>query len=225
MKKDKQYAKPFEQWLREEVEITFGIKKVYQLPNLEKLVNTTLVLAHEVLQIAQKIHRSLFDYIDIYNEDELKMFVISTILNEIDFRTPVYRAFTQRTIEFTTQTAQNTEISVKGVVELVVAVGKQTPQKPFFFLQEFKQSLKRNNDPLGQLLIAMMAAQVNNNEPEKPIYGCYVLGEHWHFVVLEGKQYAVTLSYDVKKLENLEQIIRILKQQKQYIETELGLQT
>lgn len=223
MKNNRKYAKPFEQWLREEVEIIFGITHVKKLASLDSLVLTTIELDEHISATIRKIHEEFFEYIDIYNEDELKMFVIANILNIVNFRSPKYRAFTQRGMEFTTKTTQNEDIFVKGVVELVVAVGKQTPQKPFFFLQEFKQSLKRNNDPLGQLLMAMLAAQINNLN-QKTVYGCYVLGSSWIFVALEGKQYAETIAYDVKDIDSFMQIIRILKQQKMFIEQELNIE-
>lgn len=215
-------AKSFEQWTREEVENTFGIKRNNDLDILKKWLNTSYQLTEKELEFLSELQKGLINDLDLYNEDELKFFFISDVLKLVKFKTETYRAFTQRQMEFTTQTVDNQTITVSGIVELVVATGKQTPQKPFFFLQEFKQSLRRTNDPLGQLLIAMMAAQVQNNNG-KAIYGCYVLGEHWHFVVLDNKEYGASVSYNVTKPKELEQMICILKEQKRYIETELGL--
>lgn len=215
-------AKSFEQWTREEVENTFGIKRNDEMPLLNSWLNTNYQITEKELEFLADLQKGLRQDLDLYNEDELKFFFISDILKLVKFKTETYRAFTQRQMEFTTKTVDNQDITVAGIVELVVATGKQTPQKPFFFLQEFKQSLRRTNDPLGQLLIAMMAAQVQNNNG-KAIYGCYVLGEHWHFVVLDNKQYGASVSYNVTKPSELEQMIRILKEQKKYIETELGL--
>lgn len=215
-------AKSFEQWNREEVENTFGIKRNNEMQLLSNWLNTNYQLTEKELDFLSELQQGLINDLDLYNEDELKFFFISDILKLVKFKTETYRAFTQRQMEFTTKTVDNQDITVAGIVELVVATGKQTPQKPFFFLQEFKQSLRRTNDPLGQLLIAMMAAQVQNNNG-KAIYGCYVLGEHWHFVVLDNKQYGASVSYNVTKPSELEQMIRILKEQKKYIETELGL--
>ena len=42
----------------------------------------------------------------------------------------------------------------------------------------------------------MIAAQhLNNND--LPIYGIYVNGRNWFLVVLDNKQYAVSLAYDI----------------------------
>jgi hypothetical protein len=215
-------TKPFEQWTREEVEMTFGIKRNDDLPSLSVWLSTNYEISPTELAQFAEMQNGLRQDIDLYNEDELKFFFISQVMNAIKFKSTNYRAFTQRPMAFTTQTIDQQAITVSGVVELVVATGKQTPQKPFFFLQEFKQSLKRNNDPLGQLLIAMLGAQVKNND-DKPIYGCYVLGEKWHFVILDGKEYAASSGFDVTKSHEFEQMIRILKEQKKYIETSLNL--
>lgn len=44
---------------------------------------------------------------------------------------------------------------------------------------------------VGQLLIAMVAAQYLN-EDNLPIYGIYVNGRNWFLVVLDGQNYAVS---------------------------------
>lgn len=220
--KNKKRAKSFEHWTREDVEITFGIQRNDNVALLQNWLLSSYSIPDSELSNLRQLQEGLRQDIDLYNEDELKFFFISQVINLIKFKTPIYRAFTQRPIEFTTLTADHQPITVGGIVELMVATGRQTPKKPFFFLQEFKQSLKRNNDPLGQLLIAMLAAQVQNQD-DKAIYGCYVLGEKWHFVVLNGKEYGASSGFDVTKPHEFEQMIRILKEQKKYIETELGL--
>ncbi|EDN70114.1 hypothetical protein BGP_2120 [Beggiatoa sp. PS] len=67
-----------------------------------------------------------------------------------------------------------------------------------------------SGDPLGQLLIAMVAAQKLNNDL-KPIYGCYVMGRLWFFVVLEGLDYSTSLAYDATKNDIKEIFIAFLR--------------
>lgn len=221
-------AKSFENWTREEVQDTFGIKRNNDLSILKNWLNTDNQLTEKELEFLADLHKGLRNDLDLYNEDELKFFFIGDVLRLVKFKTETYRAFTQRHMEFSTQTVDNQTITVAGIVELVVATGQQNPKKPFFFLQEFKQSPptpRRGNfcsDPLGQLLIAMTAAKVHNNNG-KAIYGCYVLGSAWYFVVLYKNEYGVSLVYDVTILENLHKIICLLKEQKKHIEQELGL--
>jgi hypothetical protein len=109
-------------------------------------------------------------------------------------------------------------IDLRGRVELLVAMGEQRPRQPFFFLHEYKPQYKSTpNDPVGQLLITMVATQELNETP-RTLYGVYVVGKLWQFVVLEGKNYAVSMSYDTSKISDLFKIFSILKRCKIYIE-------
>ena len=81
----------------------------------------------------------------------------------------------------------------------------------------------RDSDPLGQLLIAMVDAQLLNNTPEKPLYGCYTLGRFWFFVVLHDKSYSVSRAYDATQIDDMQDMIVILKRVRRYIHQELNL--
>ena len=78
----------------------------------------------------------------------------------------------------------------------MLARGKQIPKLPHFFLHEYKPEKNRDNDPIGQLLIAMVAAQTLNAD-NQPIYGIYVNGRNWFFVVLDAKEYTVSNAYNI----------------------------
>lgn len=135
----------------------------------------------------------LFDYVDSWNEDEYKFFFISPFFKLVNFLSPHYKAFTQRPLSV--KYANDTKIT-SGNVGFMLAKGIQNPKKPHFFLHEYKPEKKRDNDPLGQFLIAMVAAQKVNLD-EKPIYGVYINGRNWFFVVLDGADYAVSNPYVV----------------------------
>ena len=55
------------------------------------------------------------------------------------------------------------------------------------------------------------------HDKNMPIYGCYIIGRWWFFVVLNNGKYCVSTSYDSVKQDELYQIIGILKKQKQMI--------
>jgi len=101
---------------------------------------------------------------------------------------------------------------LSGVVDFFVATGKRYPKHPYFFIHEFKKEHESSGDPLGLLLIAMVAAQKLNNNL-KPIYGCYVMGRLWFFVVLEGLDYSTSLAYDATK-NDIKEIFSFLKKTK-----------
>ena len=209
--------RPFEQWLFEEVEIAFNIERVKNLPALVEWLDVPkdTILSSEI----DELRILLVDSVEGWNEDELKMMFIAPFLSEFKFnKLPSYRIFTQR--QFSIQTA---EVEANGRVEWFIATGKQTPKKPFFFLQEYKPEKNSGNDPLGQLLIAMVDAQILNEDTQKPLFGCYMIGRFWFFIVLIEKSYSVSKSYDATQTDDLSEIVVILERVKIHIHKELGL--
>lgn len=69
---------------------------------------------------------------------------------------------------------------------------------------------------MGQLLIAMLAAQRANNDG-LPIYGAWVAGADWRFVWLEANAYSKSFSYDATNPKALTEIWFILNKTKQMI--------
>lgn len=98
------------------------------------------------------------------------------------------------------------------------AKGWESPMQPYFFLHEYKQEEKKG-DARAQLLAAMLVAQVINGA-EKPVYGVYLIGASWRFVVLLGKSYAVK-RFDATEEEDILRIFQMLLWIKVYIKNEL----
>jgi hypothetical protein len=213
----KMIRKPFEQWLYEEVEIAFGLERIQDHQALRQWLAIPDVPSLSLRM--ETLRAELTENIENWNEDELKMMFIALFLAEIGFNNmPHYKVFTQRMF-----TLQTPEVEANGRVEWFVAVGKQIPRNPFFFLQEFKPEKNGGNDPLGQLLIAMVDAQIMNNQPSQILYGCYNIGRLWFFVALLGKEYAVSRAYDATQTDDLTDMVAILKKVKVYIHEQLGL--
>ena len=209
--------RPFEQWLSEDVEIAFNLERVNNFPILMEWLD---VPKNGILSAPiEKLRLSLSKNVEYWNEDELKMLFIAPMLISFDFNNPpLYRVFTQRQFSLTTD-----EVEANGRIEWLIATGKQTPKKPFFFLQEYKPEKNSGNDPLGQLLIAMVDAQILNQTPEKPLFGCYMIGRFWFFIILENKKYSLSKAYDATQTDDLSEIIEILEKVKIYIHKDLGL--
>ena len=91
-----------------------------------------------------------------------------------------------------------------------------TPDSPYFFLQEFKKKRGEKKDPEAQMLTAMLIAQHLNNDG-KIIYGGYLIGHNWHFALLDGKQYVTSRQYDATEKHDLLQIVFILRKLKELI--------
>lgn len=211
--------KSFKEWEYEEVQNVFGIKKEKNFaPLLAWLKVQPTKLNEWEFNMIETLRNDLIDNVMAWNEDELKMFCIAPLLNLVHFsHYPYYKPFTQRQLVIKTE-----EIETQGNVEFMIAKGEQNPQTPFFFLHEYKQENLRNNDPLGQLLVAMVAAQLQNT-PSIPLYGCYVSGRNWFFVLLHKNHYGLSLAYDLTVSEKILEVFAILKATKFEIEKYIGI--
>jgi hypothetical protein len=70
---------------------------------------------------------------------------------------------------------------------------------------------------VGQTLVAMLVAQALNGQ-RQPVFGAYVVGSDWRFLVLTEQQYTISRDYSALSDEIFE-ILRILKALKQIVWT------
>lgn len=203
--------KSFEQWDTDELELTFGLKQKDTKPALNSWLASEHPITDEERRFLTMLRDSARKNVDAWNEDELKMKFIAPLLLLINFDQERYRAFSGRKFKAVVQ-----GVEIGGEVDFVVATGRKTPREPFFFVHEYKRERGRERDPLGQLLAGMLAAQELNATPHL-LYGCYVLGRNWFFVVLEGREYAVSDAF-VSTQDDIFQILSIVKEAKQLIE-------
>jgi hypothetical protein len=206
-------AKTFEKWKIDELINTFGLKRNreanYQ-PLVDWLQSSSVITEAEKIAL-EEIKEDLQDNAEYWNEDELKFFFISPLLKIVNLKSPYYKIFTQRPIS-----VEINHVKMNGIVDFVLAKGEAEPQKPYFFIHEYKQEKKSANDPIAQLLAEMLAAQAQN-ESEMPLYGCYVMGRFWFFIVLEGNEYAISNAYNSSD-EDIFQIVNILRAVKTKVE-------
>ncbi len=204
--------KSFETWLFDEVEIAFSLKRVKKHILLTDWLSSKKNISEYEKKSIELQCEQLSNNVDAWNEDELKLQFIGPFLWFVNYITDKYKPFTQRSLSIKTDSVESS-----GLVDFMIATGKSRPKEPFFFLHEYKQQHpSKKNDPLGQLLIAMVAAQEKNGN-NHPIYGVIVEGRYWYFVVLHNKEYVVSPSYDATK-EEIFQIYAILCKVKDYIE-------
>ena len=202
----------FENWETQDIENEFDITQLKEMPLLEDWLKSTTTLDPYQTTLAEFIRTQLLDNADFWNEDELKLQFIAPLLLLIDYnKIANCKVFSQRPLSATIK-----GIEIGGRVDFVLAKGKQKPIKPYFFIHEYKQETKKgSSDPKGQLLSEMLVAQVKN-EDKNPVYGCYVLGRSWFFVILNHNQYAVSNAYNASN-EDIYKIIAILRKVKDYI--------
>ncbi|MDX2303895.1 MAG: hypothetical protein NW226_13900 [Microscillaceae bacterium] len=206
-------SKSFENWKIGELMETFGLSRIY---HSFTLLQIWLMAENEINAQEHKALDSLKEQLirnaENWNEDELKFMFISPLILLADLQSEKCKIFTQRRIS-----AEVQGIRLNGIVDFVLATGIDEPKKPFFFLHEYKQEKKRDNDPLAQLVAEMLAAQALNETP-KPLFGCYVLGRFWFFVVLKDKNLEVSLAFDATQ-EDIFRIFKMLRWVKEQIES------
>ena len=149
-----------------------------------------------------------------WNEEELKMNFVAIIFFISKINIPkIMQVFYERSM---IGEVEGIKISVKvdGMVASPTIANR--PKVPYFFLQEFKRSIGDDHDPEGQMLAAMILAQ-ELNQDGKPLYGCWLQGKFWNFTTLIGRDYCVSKTYDATDMEDLYQIVFILRKLKDLI--------
>ena len=209
--------KEFSKWTIEEVEDYFHLTPL----ETNEWLTAWLESEHgvitqdeetQLLELCQMLRQHVHDW----NEEELKIYFIGALMRMVKYLQKDYQAFFERRISVTIDGE-----SLSGIVDCLIAKGRRSPKYPFFCLHEYKPEEHSSNDPLGQITVAMVASRYLNND-EKPVYGAYIVGRLWYFLVLHGDSYAVSLAYDATKEDELRQILGRLKYIKQMIERELA---
>ncbi len=201
--------KSFSKWTIEDVEETFNLVLYQHLEQLEIWMKPATPSEEEQKLIP--LREKLLEHVWDWNEEELKVYFIIPLLNFVNFDQEHYKPFLDRELSMI-----HHDEKIAGRVDFVVAYGKRSPKRPFFFIHEYKKEHDSSDDPLGQLMIAMVTAQHLNNDGH-PVYGVYVMGRYWHFVVLEGQNYAVHTGLNATN-EEIKVIFSVLKNTKAIIE-------
>jgi hypothetical protein len=191
---------------------TFKLTQIKTLPSLKDWLQYPVTVSDsEKLMLSH--YRDVLEFnAHDWNEYELDTHFIGPIFSLVNFSTYTSNHFAQRDIEGIVG-----DYRLFGKPDGMVASGRREPDKPFFAFQEYKRELDPNGDPTGQVLGAMLIGQSLDDVP-KPLYGCYVVGNIWRFITLEGKEYAISADYSAIT-DELFDIFRILKSLKEIVKT------
>lgn len=192
---------------------TFGLRNVASSAVLEDWLQRAAAV--ELSSFEEQYCRTLQSLLrantNSWQEQELAMHFIGPLFTVVNF-TDLYRynLFAQRHIEATID-----NYLLAGEPDGLIASGYYEPEIPFFAFSEYKRQRDPNGDPAGQALAAMLVGQVLNQK-HAPVYGCYVIGRDWNFMVLEGTHYAISRDYSGLS-DEVFTILRILKRLKSII--------
>jgi uncharacterized protein with ATP-grasp and redox domains len=187
------------------IEKEFSLKRLINTQHLNDWLNTNgqYVTAIEKDVLVRAIGRSVYRIND-WNEETLKLLFISTILNLIEYGSVYIGTFADEKLE-----AEFDDFILTGKADLVIAKGIHHADVPYLFLHEYKKS-RADADPDGQLLAAMMVARKLNDNTDS-IYGIVVTGSIWNFVLVQDNFYEISKNYNSMNLEELEEILKVLK--------------
>ncbi|MFK7948987.1 MAG: hypothetical protein AB8G11_15450 [Saprospiraceae bacterium] len=195
----------------------FGIKEVRQMNELDSWLSNLPELTETEKIVANVYQSRLLENIQGWNEQELSLGFIGPIMNLIDFKVD-YKIgfFAQRPIS-----AVIGDYELIGKPDGIIASGHHEPETPFFSFQEYKKDINSSGDPAGQNLAAMLVGQTLNNS-EEPLYGCYIVGRFWYFMILKGNEYIISRDYSASH-DDIYDIIKILKKLRNTLFENLGI--
>ncbi|HNL07041.1 MAG: hypothetical protein JNM36_12895 [Chitinophagales bacterium] len=194
----------FREYTLQKLRAEFGLSLVPSLASLDEWLSTQVMITAAEREVLNSLSQKLMNRIYAYNEQELILKCIGTIIGIVDLDGNNYRAFAERQL---TATIDGKELS--GKPDLMIATGTEEPETPYFCFHEYKKTIDIDRHPAGQCLAAMLAAQHLNNATQV-IYGSFVIGREWCFMTLEGNQYAISNAYLVTR-DDIFDIARILR--------------
>ncbi len=188
----------------------FRLKELTETSLLDDWLNRDADISDFERQNLQLLRKKLKKNVHDWNETELACYFIGPVLSLVDYTTDRFNLFAERLFSGVVD-----DIEMAGKPDGLIASGLREPETPFFCFQEYKKEQDPEGDPAGQVLAAMLVAQ-ELNEYQYPVYGCYVRGRDWFFMVLQGKEYCVSEGHQATR-DDIFDIFRILKGLKQIL--------
>jgi len=193
----------------------FGLRRKLKSQALDNWLGMTPEITTDEKAALDRIQHLLLLGGDAWNEQELSLNFIGPLFGLVNFiELYKFNLFAQRHIGTTVPSVEGDK-ELGGEPDGMIATGYRTPKIPMFAFSEYKRAIESGGDPPGQTLAAALVGQILNQN-STPIYGCYVIGETWHFLVLEGKNYTISAGLSAVTDEILD-IYRILKALKSII--------
>lgn len=183
----------------------FGLRLSFSNPLLDQWLQSATTVTETERERLQELRKLLTLNVTGWNEQELSLQFIGPLLTIVQFM-EFYRfnLFAQRYIGSVIN-----DVEISGEPDTIIATGYREPEIPMFAFTEYKRQIDPQGDPAGQTLAAMLVGQALNGN-QHPVYGCYVVGSDWRFMLLDGKHYLISRDYSALS-DEIYDILRILK--------------
>ena len=205
-------------WTHGLIQKTFALNKIEEgYPLLDSWLEVINDLTDLEIEMLEKRRKKLLKNVNGWNEETLKMKFIAFILDMADYDTGKLQGIFEAEMSAIVQ-----GYPLKVIVDFTVAtVIEDLIEHPYFYFHQYKQK-KNAKDPIGQVLLAMLIA-MEQNQDNKPIYGCHVIGELWHFMVIHGRNYSIHKGLNATNPDELQRILLVLRKFKNILLTELAV--
>jgi hypothetical protein len=205
----------FRQCTLSKLDDLFGLQETFTSQLLDGWLQAEIGLSEQEKGMLANFQGLLAINRDAWNEQELSLHFIGPIFALAHFTEPYrFNLFAERKISAIVA-GLNGEIELSGEPDGMIATGFREPKIPMFAFTEYKRELDPEGDPAGQTLAAMLVGRTLN-QSRAPLYGAYVVGSDWRFMVLSDHQYTISRDYSALSAE-LYDILRILKSLKQIV--------
>ena len=199
-------------WTHGLIRKTFALQKIDEdYPLLEDWIAVNNNLTEVEIAMLEIRRKKLLRNVSGWNEETLKMKFIAFILDMADYDIGQFQGIFETDMSAVVQ-----GYPLKVIADFTVAtVIEDLVEYPYFYFHEYKQK-KNAKDPIAQVLLAMLIAQ-EKNQDSKPIYGCHVIGELWHFMVCHGREYSIHKGFNATNPDELQRILLILRKFKEIL--------
>ncbi len=204
----------FKNWTLTKLDDAFGLCQIWTSELLSKWQNIQIEISEHDREHLLMLQASLIRGGKAWNEVELENKFISPLIMAARIDDEEISYFLERQIEGIVG-----DYKLSGIVDGMIARGFREPKQPFFCIHEYKKSIENQGSPDAQAIAAMLVAR-EYNDSQKPIYGLYVVGLTWNFIVLHGQEYCVSNDYNSGGADILA-IFKMLKAIKIIIKAEL----
>lgn len=207
----------FKEWDLDGLDEAFGLKQISQSELLTQWEGNKEKITKFEKQALLNLQKTLIRGGKAWNEVELENKFISPVIMMSNIDDEQIGYFLERPLSCIIG-----EYKLAGSVDGMIATGVRNPHVPYFCLHEYKRNVENQGTPDAQALAAMLVAREMNNN-QLPIYGLYVIGFVWNFMVLQGNEYCISNNYTTDSSEDVFAIFKMLKALKIIIKNELSI--
>jgi hypothetical protein len=205
----------FKDWDLDQLDKAFGLKQIWECDVLKQWEHSNVEINDFEKTNLLHLQKSLMRGGRAWNETELENKFISPLIMTADIDDEQIGYFLERSL-----TGVVGDYELTGIVDGMIATGIRNPQIPYFCFHEYKRSIENQGTPDAQVLAAMLVArEQNQNKP--PIYGLFVVGLVWNFIILIDNQYCISRTY-LADNEDIFAIFKMIKALKAIVHSQLG---